>query len=488
MSHLKHHHPNCLNCHYPLAEFDKFCPNCGQRPISPKSSMHDLLHEFFHTFWHLDGKFFMTLHHLLIPGKLTIEFFKGHLKRYAHPIQLFLVLGAFAFGTLASKAHKAEEGAQRGVDKRRDEYKRKAFLHELDSVRKNLVPPQYADAKAQLLSDSLMLKMMYPEGLGVDKGKIEKEVDKVLDEEFNKRHLNLKNPSSVSIKLGGGDSKVTYTVATEEDSIHEARQEFKDSIIDALVTLSDKSIAQRVINKADSMRKKEHNDKGLDGDLAEFKKGIEAGWEEGENEKLLRKLRPKIDAMKRKGDLKKAVEMHEDTNNISVMGKELRIPSREMYELTPDEIIEKYKVKGFWLKTFTKQGIKATQGAGDLIHFYMSKLFWATVTMIPSLALFFSLVYWRQKRFYVEHVVFLLNFNTAAFLVLIPVLWVSEYSKSIISAYFVWFTIHFIASLKAYYQQSWGKTLLKSFIISIAYFIIATFFVTIGAIIGFAFF
>ncbi len=26
MSHSKYYHPHCLNCHYPLAEFDKFCP------------------------------------------------------------------------------------------------------------------------------------------------------------------------------------------------------------------------------------------------------------------------------------------------------------------------------------------------------------------------------------------------------------------------------------------------------------------------------
>jgi Protein of unknown function (DUF3667) len=488
MSHLKHHHPNCLNCHYPLAEFDKFCSHCGQKPILPKSSMHDLLHEFFHTFWHLDGKFFMTLHHLLIPGKLTIEFFKGHLKRYAHPIQLFLVLGAFAFGTLASKARKAEESAQRSVDKRHDEYRRKTFLHELDSTRKILVPPQYADAKSQLLSDSLMFKMLYPEGIGVDKEKIEKEVDKALDEEFNKRYLNSKNPSSVSIKLGGGDSKVSYTVATEEDSIHEAREEFKDSIIEALMAISDKSFTQRAVEKADSIEKKKYAGEE-DGDAKGFTDGIKAGWDLKSNDILIEKLRPKIDAMKRTGDFKKAIEMHEDTNDISVMGRKLRIPSREMYELTPDEIIEKYEVKGFWLKTFTKQGIKATQGAGDLIHFYMSKLFWATVTMIPALALFFSLVYWRKKHFYVEHVVFLLNFNTAAFLVLIPVLWLSEYGKSyIIPAYFIWFAVHFIASVKAYYQQGWGKTLLKSFIIGFAYLFIATIFVSVGAIIGFAFF
>lgn len=455
--------------------------------MSPKSSMHDLLHEFFHTFWHLDGKFFMTMYHLLIPGKLTTEFFKGHLKRYAHPIQLFLVLGAFAFGTLASKAHKAEESAQRSVEKRRDTYKRKAFLHELDSARKSLILPQYANAKSQLLSDSLMYKMMYPEGIELDKEKIEKEVNDALDKEFNKRY-NINPEKKVSIDVIGWDSsKTTYSVASEEDSIHEARQDFKDSIIDALVAISDKPLSQRVADKADNMEKKKHTGEE-NGGIKDFTEGIKAGWNEESNEILINKLRPKIDAIKRKRDLKEALVMHQDTNNINVMGKALSIPSREMYELSPDEIIEKYKVTGFWQKIVTKQGIKATQGAGDLIHFYMSKLFWATVIMIPALALFLSLVYRRQKRFYVEHIVFLLHFNTAAFLVLIPVLWLSTYYSPITKFYLVWFMVHFIASLKAYYQQSWGKTIAKSFIIGIAYFFIATIFMTLGAIVGFAFF
>ncbi len=488
MSHKKFHHPNCLNCHYPLAEFDKFCPNCGQKPISPKSSMHDLLHEFFHTFWHLDGKFFMTLHHLLIPGKLTIEFFKGHLKRYAHPIQLFLVLGAFAFGTLASKARIAEESAQSSVEKRRDEYKRKAFLNELDSVRKTLVPPQYASAQKQLLSDSLMFKMMYPEGIAVDREKIEKEVNDAIDKEFNKHYDKKEN--RISVGLGSKDSKITYSVTSEEDSVHEAREDFKDSIIDALVEIDKKKEKSAAFKIYDS-KTEQTEEQNSQSPLKQAAEGFKAGWNDQPNEKLIEKLRPKIDFIKQKRDLKEAVRMYEDTNNISVMGQALRIPSREMYELTPDEIIEKYKIEGFWTKTFTKQALKATQGAGDLIHFYMSKLFWATVMLIPALALFFSLMYWRKKHFYVEHIVFLLNFNTAAFLVLIPTLWLmnyNKYNKYVLPIYFVWFAVHFIASLKAYYQQSWRKTLLKSTIIALAYFFIATVFITLGAIIGLIFF
>jgi hypothetical protein len=453
--------------------------------------MHDLLHEFFHTFWHLDGKFFMTLHHLLIPGKLTVEFFKGHLKRYAHPIQLFLVIGAFAFGLLASTTKKAEEKAQASMDTKRDEYKRKAFLKELDSVRHTLVPPQYSDAEKRLLSDSLMYRMMYPEGIALDKENIEKEVNEALDKEFNKRH-NIKSPLKVSIHTGGDTSKMTYSVASEEDSTHEAREAFKDSIIEALVTISNKPLEQRILTRTHEVKARHSSNRDLNDRVEDAKKGAKIGDEEVENEHLLKQLRPKIDDIKRKRSLKEAITMYEDTNNITVFGEGLRIPTREIYELSPDEIIEKYKVKGFWQKIATKQGLKASQDAGNLIHFYMSKLFWATVTMIPALALFFALMYRRRKRYYVEHVVFLLHFNTAAFLVLIPTLWLAKYSSehsgTIFSIYFGWFVLHFIASLKAYYQQSWGKTLLKTAIIGFAYFVIAIIFITIGAIIGLIFF
>jgi hypothetical protein len=452
--------------------------------------MHDLLHEFFHTFWHLDGKFFMTLHHLLIPGKLTVEFFKGHLKRYAHPIQLFLVIGAFAFGLLASTTKKAEEKAQASIDKKRDEYKRKAFLKELDSVRHTLVPPQYSDAEKRLLSDSLMFKMIYPDYDKTDREKIENEVKGALDKEFNKRyHINPEK--KVSIVVGNDTTRNTYSVINEEDNIHEAREVFKDSMIDALVALSDKSLERRILEQIDTSKANKQAEDSNDF-IGGIDAGVKIGKEEKERQKLINKLLPKIEDIKRKQPLKEAIIMHEDTNNISVMGKAVNIPSHELYEYSPEELIEKYKIKGFVQKTIMRQGIKASQDAGNLIHFYMSKLFWATVTMIPALALFFNLVYWRRKQYYVEHLVFLLHFNTAAFLVLIPILWLakfmSDHSETIISLYFVWLGLHFIASLKTYYQQSWGKTLLKAVIIGFAYFVIGTIFITIGAIIGFAFF
>ena len=472
-----------------MAEFDAFCPNCGQKPISPKSSMHDLLHEFFHTFWHLDGKFFLTLHHLLIPGKLTTEFFKGHLKRYAHPIQLFLVLGAFVFGLIASKSTYAEEKAEASIQKKRDGYKRKDFLRELDSVRHSLIPPQYSDVKTQLLSDSLMFKMLYKENAEIDRDELEKQTNDILDKEFDKRYGKGQRVKGFSVGVGDDSgSRAHAKVVYEDDDIKDHRETFKDSILNALIDFDSKGFNAHITKKSDSIKAERQGKSGFDEKIERAKIGYEIGIEDEENQRLLTKLRLKIEEQKRKRGLKEAMKMSTDTNSIGAFGNTIKIPTREIFELSPDSIIEKYHVQGFWQKIATKQAIKTMQNPGGLIHFYMSKLFWATVLLIPVTALFFSLIYRRSKRFYVEHVIFLLHFNTAVFLILIPVLWLSKYVDYLQVIYLIWFCVHFIASLKGYYQQNWGKTLVKAAIIAFMYLFLASILITLMVIIGFIFF
>ena len=449
--------------------------------------MHDLLHEFFHTFWHLDGKFFQTLHHLLIPGKLTTEFFKGHLKRYAHPIQLFLVLGAFAFGMLGSQMAKTEKKAEAAIGKTRDAYKRKDFLRELDSARNALVPPQYADAKMQLLSDSLMFKMMYPKGIKLNREKLDKETDAILNAEFNRKYSI--DPKKQRVAMGKKDSDVlSFSINYEDDDLNDRRGAFKDSLLNALIEFDKKPFEVHITEKTDSLKKLNKRNDDLNDMVDDFNKGYKIGSEEQANQALLEKIRPMIEAQKRTRNLKEAIRMYEDTNSLGFMGRTIKIPTREIYELTADFMIQKYEVKGFWYKMGFKQSIKTIQNPSGLIHLLMSKLFWATVTMLPALALFLSLMYWRRKHFYVEHIVFLIHFNTAAFLVLIPTLLVFKYYPIVLTIYGVWFCVHFIASLKAYYRQSWGKTLFKAVIIGISYLFIASLFIALGALIGFIFF
>jgi hypothetical protein len=117
-----------------LAEFDSFCPNCGQKKTDGKTDMHELMHEFVHMWLHFDGKFISTLKHLFIPAKLTIEFFRGHHKRYAHPVQLYFLLSAFYIFANAVVNSSQKTNLEALTDNFRVRAMRHVFLADLDTV------------------------------------------------------------------------------------------------------------------------------------------------------------------------------------------------------------------------------------------------------------------------------------------------------------------------------------------------------------------
>jgi hypothetical protein len=80
----------CLNCSSPLAPNDIFCPQCGQKDKDTRVSFFRIAREAFATLFNLDSQLFRTLLFLFIPGRLSIEFFRGKQKKYLHPVRLFL--------------------------------------------------------------------------------------------------------------------------------------------------------------------------------------------------------------------------------------------------------------------------------------------------------------------------------------------------------------------------------------------------------------
>lgn len=85
----------CRNCEKSLSEGDKFCPHCGQRDFGGRLRMRDILGKMFSSFTHLDNKFFTMTWHLLIPARVTINYFKGQISRYPHPFQFFFIVMFF---------------------------------------------------------------------------------------------------------------------------------------------------------------------------------------------------------------------------------------------------------------------------------------------------------------------------------------------------------------------------------------------------------
>jgi len=150
----------CPNCHYPLARIGEFCSNCGQKYTDGRVTFMDLMREFFDAIFNFDSKIFNTLRAILVPGKLTNEYFKGRHKRYLHPVRFFLImtiLHLFIIGFLVSGE------MQKGLNEVKagflDQGYRADFLEEFDSSRNQVVSKFNDQAMAGEVLDTMRREM-----------------------------------------------------------------------------------------------------------------------------------------------------------------------------------------------------------------------------------------------------------------------------------------------------------------------------------------
>jgi NADH:ubiquinone oxidoreductase subunit K len=161
-------------------------------------------------------------------------------------------------------------------------------------------------------------------------------------------------------------------------------------------------------------------------------------------------------------------------------------------DIESDEIIEKYKITGFWRTRFAKRTILFRQEGSAMMHTFIGKFLWIiSLSLLPT-AGFMYLLYWRQRRYFSEHVVWLLHLNCLTF-ILFPLLGLgviyqdNDIADWLAAPFLIAATIAPFIALKRYYKQSWGKTILKGFIFQIAYSIIGTIAFLIGGIVSFLF-
>src|SRR5690606_22433308 len=89
-------HPRaCANCSTEL--HGEYCHHCGQHAHNPVRSFAHAVEEVFESFWHPDGRIFLTLRRLLVPGRLALDYLQGRRAPYVAPMRLFVVLCVLTF-------------------------------------------------------------------------------------------------------------------------------------------------------------------------------------------------------------------------------------------------------------------------------------------------------------------------------------------------------------------------------------------------------
>lgn len=161
--------------------------------------------------------------------------------------------------------------------------------------------------------------------------------------------------------------------------------------------------------------------------------------------------------------------------------------------ITLDSMIQKYEIDNFADKIIFSKAYKFAKNPRSLLSTLIGNLTWMMLLLIPSLALVFKLLYIRRSKFYVEHLVFL--FHTHAFVLLVGAVALASQYFEIISLpgeaipwTILGFSIYTLIAMKMVYKQGLFKTLAKSFVIFISYFILLGICIGIIGIVSFLLF
>lgn len=455
---MSHHHkaglPYCQNCHYPIAELDKFCPNCGQQNTGADVSLHDLWHELTHYFTHVDNKIFVTLRDLLIPGKLTDEFFKGHRKRYIHPINLFFVVGVilpFVTGKVWQNAA-AESHLEKGFIKEKELY-RNDLLFEMDSTVKR---------------DSSRF------------GGVRPVLDSFLLENYQRTNTRF---SMVDTSDTGYMTRYYRTIDKMQDARKAIRMLTDTLYIDK--NFVDKPLMQKRLPEFETYLSKLKYDsittiaKAAQTNNKTYKE-IETRWAKGalgfslgKSWASKGKLKPltfdsimhypaDYDELQVRLDSIRRIIKRDSVRLGLFLGTELKIDELDLTMMSDDALIEKYQITEWKSKIAVKQAKKfGQQGMEGLMKTYSEKSIWITVFSIIPAAWFLLLLYKSRNKMYVEHLVFLLHLSTLGFVTSTLLLFKKDWMIYVILV--VSFVVLTLA-IKRFYKQSWGKSVLKSVI------------------------
>ncbi|MBP6828587.1 MAG: DUF3667 domain-containing protein [Saprospiraceae bacterium] len=151
----------------------------------------------------------------------------------------------------------------------------------------------------------------------------------------------------------------------------------------------------------------------------------------------------------------------------------LRVSVDDLVKLQPEDIALKYNLHDWKRKYLLIQGIKSFKDPEGLMRHYLGSLTWTLMALLSCMSLVLMGLYYRQKRFFVEHFVFLLHVHSAALLLLALTLMITKLSgsESFLALAILYIFGHLFVAMKRFYGQNAWVTLFKWLIFIIIYLV-----------------
>jgi len=167
-----------------------------------------------------------------------------------------------------------------------------------------------------------------------------------------------------------------------------------------------------------------------------------------------------------------------------------RVSNEDFINLSPEELLEKYKVEGFLKRLLFKQKLKLFKDKGNFAPFLLGNSLWIVLLMMPFLALILKLLYIRHDYYYVEHLIFSFHTHSFAFILfaIISLIVVPTDIGWLIGIGFLILFFYLYKSLRKVYGQNRWKTLLKLIFVNSVYLFMAFGFLILGLLASMALF
>lgn len=170
-----------------------------------------------------------------------------------------------------------------------------------------------------------------------------------------------------------------------------------------------------------------------------------------------------------------------DSLSFSLGIRHIRVSVMDLFEHDAETLIEKYQFTGWVDKMLLRQGLKSVKEPKTLIKTYIGSLAWTLLALVALMSGVLTLLYWRRRRYYVEHFIFLLHQHSGIFLLLTATLFINQFYPLPLWFWIVlsaWLILSTLVAMRRYYQQGWLKTFVKwllySFVYLLGFFVLFT--------------
>ena len=457
----------CLNCGNHITDEDNFCSKCGQVNDTNRLSLKQYFSEYLSGFYNFDNRFFKTIIPLLIhPGRVTKNYVEGMRMRYVNPFQLylhitilfFLLVGLF--DTFDKFNPNETDPIVKGVITRPDEAKKA-----IDSIQTEL-------AKEDIRLDTTTLSIV-GQNLGIVENEDEhkKQIKRLRAERMTRNYVD-------SLLL-----VPPYNELLENPSLQKNEKD---------------TIAKKMLTHLDSLM----NNKGKKNDTISKSKWRNIGklWMTGSTRDHLKKTaayRIENQLFDKEVSYTVPAQLVVGYPDTTATTAAERVFNKLKYFMDYDQVYPEAEPEealahmgypnNYWNEFYYNKSQDINKAVVDkefqqeLIDRVLGKVTVALFFLLPLFTMVVSLLYYRNRYNYSEHLVFVFHVQTVFFLLLIIFMTLNRLVglQSYDSIFVLLFLFYLYKAMRNFYGQGRFKTIIKYLILNNAFMILAS----VGAVI-----